>query len=62
MPEPYILHRENGKWQIAVDTVVQGDPTNEGLGRELHGLTFSDYNPTSQCSVGRWAPYGPAMR
>lgn len=45
VPEPYLLHRENGMWQIAVDTIVQGDPTNEGMGRELRGLTFTDYNP-----------------
>jgi hypothetical protein len=42
---PYILHRDNGRWQVALDGGVQGDPTREGAGRELYGLTFTDYHP-----------------
>ncbi|MEO8285572.1 MAG: hypothetical protein ABI670_03995 [Chloroflexota bacterium] len=42
VPNPYILHREGGNWQIVVDTRVHGDPTREGTGRELYGLTFTD--------------------
>lgn len=39
VPSPYILHRVGGKWQIALDTIVPGDPTREGLGRLLSGMT-----------------------
>jgi hypothetical protein len=45
VPSPYLLHREADRWQIVVDGSVLGDPTRPGAGRELYGLTFTDFNP-----------------
>ncbi|MFL5731827.1 MAG: hypothetical protein ACJ78Q_01400 [Chloroflexia bacterium] len=53
VPEPYMLHRVGGKWQIAVDTNVAGDPTRPGAGRELYGLTFSE--PGGNAAMTGWA-------
>jgi hypothetical protein len=50
---PYILHREGGKWQIALDNTVQADPTRPGAGRELYGLTFTESNANQ--SMLAWA-------
>jgi hypothetical protein len=46
VPEPYILHREGGKWRIAVNTFVAGDPTHPGAGIWLNSLTFTDSDPS----------------
>ncbi|HYP18774.1 MAG TPA: hypothetical protein VEY08_01770, partial [Chloroflexia bacterium] len=45
VPEPYILHREGGRWRIAVNIFVAGDPTHPGAGIEIKGLTFSASDP-----------------
>jgi hypothetical protein len=42
---PYIVHRQDGRWQIAVNGGVQFDPTRPGAGRELYGLSYVDAGP-----------------
>ena len=53
VPRPYVLHRQGGTWQIAVNGNVLGDPTSPGAGRELYGLTFTGPDPNAT-SIG-WA-------
>lgn len=50
VPNPYILHRTGGRWQISVDSSVQGDTTSPSFGRELRGVTFAD--PATGWAVG----------
>jgi hypothetical protein len=50
---PYILHRQGGRWQIAVNGNVMGDLTRPGAGRELYGLAMA--NPGPNTTSVAWA-------
>jgi hypothetical protein len=52
-PRPYVLHREGGRWNIAVNGGVVNDPTRPGAGRELHSLTTT--SPDPNVPVRAWA-------
>jgi hypothetical protein len=41
VPNPYLLHGEGSRWEVAVHFPVPGDPTRPGAGRALYGLTFA---------------------